>query len=75
MAPKKRPKTTSKTASVTAQEPPMVLLPHVLEDLHYIEPLRSRDRLISALNEAFLRIMSLERLHQEPAPAPKKKRR
>lgn len=72
MAPKKRPVTTS----ATKDEPPMVLLPEVLADLRYLEPARSRNRVISALNEAFLRIMSLERLHQEPTtPAPPKKPR
>jgi len=45
----------------------MILLPEVLADLRYLEPTRTRNRVISALNEAFLRITSLERMHQEPA--------
>jgi hypothetical protein len=65
MAPKKRPATTPK--KTTLEEPPMILLPEVLADLRYLEPARTRNRVISALNEAFLRIQSLERLHQEPA--------
>ncbi len=72
MAPKKRPK----SAPTTKDEPPMVLTQEVLDDLRWIEPLRSRKRVISALNEAFLRIISLERMHQEWKPvAPKHAKR
>lgn len=77
MAPKKRPirkrVLVSDSIAPAPKEPPMVLVQAALDDLHYIEPLRSRDRLISALNEAFLRIITLERLHLEPAP-PKRRR-
>lgn len=73
MAPKKR---TDTIASSTTAEPPMVLLQEALDDLRYLEPTRTRDRVISALNEAFMRIMALEQLHQEPNSArPKPKRR
>ncbi len=67
MAPTKRPKTPAPT---TKDGPPMVLTQEVLDDLRWIEPLRSRKRVISALNEAFLRIISLERMHAEAAPTP-----
>lgn len=62
------------SATKQPEGPPMVLVKDALDDLRYLEPKRAADRVISALNEAFLRIMALEHVHAPEHDAAKKKR-
>lgn len=65
MAPKKRPK--SKLGVTNAETKlPMILTKETLDDLRFIEPNRSRDRLISCLNELYTLTLQLHQQHQAP---------
>jgi hypothetical protein len=56
-------KISGSSAAKPPEGPPMILSKETLADLNYIEPKRSRDRVVSALNELFLRVVSIERMH------------
>lgn len=62
MAPKQRP-------SSSAQKPQSVLLAETLQDLKFLEPIRTRDRVISIFEELFVRLNALERIHNAEARA------
>ena len=65
MAPKRK-KTTQVIAghaNAGPVEPLNVLSKDTLADLNYIEPRRSRDRIVSCLNELFVRVHQLEQMH------------
>ncbi len=55
--------------------PPNMLVEEALADLNYLEPKRTRDRVIACFNEAFGRIMRLEQMHREVGPTKKPKHR
>ena len=66
MAPKKRPKPKSVTATNAVTKPLMILTEETLADLRYIEPKRSADRVIACLNELYLLVFELRQQHQAP---------
>lgn len=50
--------------AIAPEEPPMVLIKEALDDLRYLEPKRAADRVISCINELFLRVFAIEGQHQ-----------
>lgn len=68
MAPKRRKQATltmtGRSSARVPETPPMILLKDTLDDLRYIEPARARDRVVSCLNELFLRVHNLEHMHE-----------
>lgn len=64
---KKRPPLTPRTPKKKPNivvPPQRFLTEEALADLHYLEPIRSRDRLIGILEELVARLLKLERDHQ-----------
>lgn len=56
MAPKKRP--------ATAPQKGIELNKEALADLHFLDPIRSRNRLIAILEELYTRLHELEQMHR-----------
>lgn len=72
MAPKKRLKTTAKkrvrvtdTLGSSAKVVGSILTAGALADLQYLEPTRTRNRVVSCFEELFSRLERLEHLHRE----------
>jgi hypothetical protein len=64
----RKPQPKRRKTSLTPVPPGPVagsLIAEALADLHYLEPLRSRNRLISILEEFGRRIVVLEEMHRD----------
>jgi hypothetical protein len=74
MAAKKQSKRAPRARAIQRQPEPIrpqgaSLTPEALADLHYLEPLRSRNRLLTILEELYTLVFELRQMHagdQEP---------